>query len=455
MKFKIGRFLFDSDFDSGNLSKVIYEYTVESKLPTLNGTSSLSINSASASVPKAKSVFFDHWFKLWTSPDAFHTLSPTKNRTWFHFSVTLESTAKMNEQSQQTILFEFMNLNRVQRLFNMGFRPVFRHECDTRWHHLPVAPLTKYVDGLMEMQFQFTYCSKIFVQEDFNSIIGTKRNPAPEGKYFFAYCLPYSYQKLQNELEILDKRFGPLKTKSHIPVPTINRNNRFYYHRDTLCYSIEKNKVDIITITSFDGSLAACENPPSELFTSDSRRSTLFNTDIFSKFHKTFFVVTSRVHPAETIASYMLDGFIEFITSQCATAQLLRSRYIFKIIPMLNPDGVVRGHYRGDSNGVNLNRVYDTPDPELHPTIWATKTYIEYLGQLGKVQWYIDFHGHANKPGSFLLGNWIPNLTKQYEMLKFARCCYLRNPLFDINECNFAPKGMLNPPSKDSKMILR
>ena len=46
-----------------------------------------------------------------------------------------------------------------------------------------------------------------------------------------------------------------------------------------------------------------------------------------------------RVHPGETNASWMMKGVIDFLTGPSMDAKLLRDNFVFKVIPMLNPDG--------------------------------------------------------------------------------------------------------------------
>lgn len=55
-------------------------------------------------------------------------------------------------------------------------------------------------------------------------------------------------------------------------------------------------------------------------------------------------------------------------------AEAVRDNFVVKMIPMLNPDGVAHGHYRTDTRGVNLNRVYLNPDRQLHPSIFAARS---------------------------------------------------------------------------------
>lgn len=46
---------------------------------------------------------------------------------------------------------------------------------------------------------------------------------------------------------------------------------------------------------------------------------------------------------------------------------------MFKIVPMINIDGVIIGNYRTGMEGNDLNRRYVKPDFRIHPTVWAIK----------------------------------------------------------------------------------
>ena len=53
--------------------------------------------------------------------------------------------------------------------------------------------------------------------------------------------------------------------------------------------------------------------------------------------------LSARVHPGETNASWVMKGTLEFLMGSSQLAHSLREAYIFKIVPMLNPDGVING----------------------------------------------------------------------------------------------------------------
>ena len=68
--------------------------------------------------------------------------------------------------------------------------------------------------------------------------------------------------------------------------------------------------------------------------------------------------MTGRVHPGESNSSYMMEGFLDFITSNDPVAVELRKRIVFHVIPMINPDGVIAGNYRVCMSGNDLNWKY-------------------------------------------------------------------------------------------------
>ena len=54
----------------------------------------------------------------------------------------------------------------------------------------------------------------------------------------------------------------------------------------------------------------------------------------------------------------------------------MREKFIFKIVPMLNPDGVIHGNYRCSLSGEDLNRKWLMPSRLLHPEIFYFKKMI-------------------------------------------------------------------------------
>ena len=57
--------------------------------------------------------------------------------------------------------------------------------------------------------------------------------------------------------------------------------------------------------------------------------------------------LSDRVHPCETSASWMIKGLIDFLTDgDNPEAKWLRDHFVWKVVPMLNPDGVMNGNSR-------------------------------------------------------------------------------------------------------------
>jgi murein tripeptide amidase MpaA len=78
-------------------------------------------------------------------------------------------------------------------------------------------------------------------------------------------------------------------------------------------------------------------------------------------------LINSRIHPGETNGSWVCLGIIKYLLSDDPIAVLLRKQVLFKIVPMLNVDGVVAGNYRTGLQGKDLNRAFM---PSKHASVY-------------------------------------------------------------------------------------
>ena len=109
----------------------------------------------------------------------------------------------------------------------------------------------------------------------------------------------------------------------------------------------------------------------------------------------------------ETPSSYVCQGVIDFLVGNHPVARVLRNYLVFKVVPMLNPDGVVLGNYRCSLMGFDLNRHWQEPSPWAHPTLVACKNNLMELDSDENIHldFYIDIHAHSTMMNGFMYGN--------------------------------------------------
>lgn len=336
MEARFGNIVFSSKFDSGNLARV---ERVE------KGSSSPSSDTAcNGGAASGSNLTPDYEFNVWTQPDCAGTEHENGNRSWFFFSVRGAAPGKL-------LKINVMNMNNQRKLYSQGMAPLVRTvPGKTRWERIRDRPTSEIVDN----QFILSFTHR------FLEVRGATT--------FFSFCYPFSYTECQEMLHQLDENYPKAAQLSPSSAP-----GSVYYHRELLCHSLDGNRVDLLTVTNCSGMQEEREPRLPQLFPDT-------NTPRPHRFaSKRVFFLSSRVHPGETPSSFVFNGFLNFILRKDdPRAHALRNMFVFKLIPMLNPDGVVRGHYRTDSRGVNLNRQYLNPSPELHPSIYAAKTLLLY-----------------------------------------------------------------------------
>lgn len=77
---------------------------------------------------------------------------------------------------------------------------------------------------------------------------------------------------------------------------------------------------------------------------------------------KQVIILTSRVHPGETNASWMIQGLMKTLLDPAEDekelVKNLKDHFEFYIVPMINVDGVINGNYRCSLAACDLNRKF-------------------------------------------------------------------------------------------------
>jgi hypothetical protein len=108
------------------------------------------------------------------------------------------------------------------------------------------------------------------------------------------------------------------------------------------------------------------------------------------------------------------------------------------LIPMVNPDGVVCGFYRPSLSGKDVNRVWQKPDPMMHPIPNAIMDLIAVLQRTRPVPFFLDFHGHTAACNSFVYGFMNENNYDLYNAEKvFSLLMTKHSPLFSNEMCSY------------------
>ncbi|KRT84843.1 Peptidase [Oryctes borbonicus] len=324
-----GEFEFFSNFDSANLAKVELVPQSESVLTSAS-------NTGKSVVPELPDVEFN----IWTKPDCCGTEFENSNRTWFYFGLRANS-------ANVLVKINLVNLNKQAKMYSQGMAPVYR-----------VLPGKPHWERIRDRP---SYTS----EETFTLSFKYRTPENVQSTSYFAFTYPFSYTDLQSTLSIVDNRFlthSALLSKDDI-----------YYVRECLCYSLEGRRVDLITISSYHNISAERETRLKDLFPEENKLRP------FRFVGKKVIFISARVHPGETPSSFVFNGFLNLLTNRDdPVAIVLRRNYVFKLIPCLNPDGVAKGHYRTDTRGVNLNRVYLKPNVSLHPSVYAARALLRY-----------------------------------------------------------------------------
>jgi len=335
----------------------------------------------------------EYEYELTLRPD----LYTNKHTQWYFFRVE-------NMKKDRKYRFTITNLMKPTSLYNNGMQPVFYSEYDASHNKIGWrrrgSEVSYYKNNITANQSNHkNFATSQSGGRNLYSLTWTCQFDHENDTCYFAHCYPYTYTDLQDYL---------------LELANDDTKSTFCKQR-VLCRTLAGNMVYVLTITS-----------PTR--------------DHFAAVYKRAVVLTARVHPGETNSSYMMKGFLDYLTSDSPDAKLLRDTFIFKIVPMLNPDGVIVGNYRCSLTGRDLNRNYKSNLKEYFPSIWHTKHLIGKLQSDRGVTLYCDLHGHSRKHNVFIYGcenKGRNNARKLHEQVFPLMLSKNASSLFSLKSCKY------------------
>lgn len=291
---------------------------------------------------------------------------------WFHFRM------QGVVPSSTPLRFRVLGLSRFSGIVDNnspiltdGLMPVVRS--------LPSQPNWQYINGRIGVQ-RLPGGNVAFT---FEHLLTPGADNELRQEVYFAATFPYPLCRVASHAGQLSRRLA---------------DEGLYVHREHLCNSLGGRAIDLLTFT--DKSKQSDTRQPRL----PGLRAVGDRPHIFPGKRAVF--VSSRVHPGEAPASFILEGLLDFLASGSEEAHVLLERYVFHIVPVLNPDGVELGHHRTDLRGENLNRMYGhRASLDLHPAVFAAQAAcIGAHRNQGRLRLYLDLHAHGTRRGQFLLG---------------------------------------------------
>ena len=342
-------------------------------------------------------------------------------KVWFYFGVKCFSSSEL--------IINIINLNNFHKIYKAGYQICVR-ELDYNVEPKDFEKTYKFGEE-MDWKRYSSFSSSVDKQ---NNLILKIKYKFTKGKYvLFAFCFPFSYEKNKVFLSYINT----LIIKNPL--------SKIYFNKEILIKSKENREINLLTITSKKNIIKnEYEQSIIGLFPEKNRCNKLLKD-------KPLIIISARVHPGETPGTHMMNGIIKFLTDEFdEKAEILRNNFIFKLIPMINVDGVSNGYYRLDTNGYNLNRCYLQPEYKLDPEIYAVKKLFLVYNSLYKIRYYFDLHADMNVKGVYTFGNAIEKFEKHIENVLFGFIFHLSCSHVNWNHCIYSEKSMKTKSKNDN-----